>query len=79
MNFGAGTRLEFTVRTDSFEKFEDAVISAGVNRWCSSIMGKRETFLKYPYMKTENGYGYEDYNLNKRYTYINGELLQNKK
>lgn len=64
MNFGAGTRLEFTVRTDSFEKFEDAVISAGVNRWCSSIMGKRETFLKYPYMKTENGYGYEDYNLN---------------
>lgn len=63
-NFGAGTRLEFTVRKDSFEKFEDAIVLAGVNRWCSAIMGERETFLKYPYMETKNGYGYEDYNLN---------------
>lgn len=63
-NFGAGTRLEFTERKDSFEKAEDAIISAGVNRWCSAIMGERETFLKYPYMETKNGYGYEDYNLN---------------
>ncbi|MBP5512987.1 glycosyltransferase [Candidatus Saccharibacteria bacterium] len=63
-NFGAGTRLEFTMRSDSFNKFEDAIISAGVNRWCSAIMGKRETFLEYPYMETRNGYGYEDYNLN---------------
>lgn len=64
LNFGAGTLLEYTVRSDSFDKFEDAIISAGINRWCSSIMGKKETFLQYPYMKTENGYGYEDYNLN---------------
>ena len=62
-NFGAGTRLEFTIRKDSYDKFEDA-ISAGVNRWCSAIMGSKETFLKYPYMETKNGYGYEDYNLN---------------
>ena len=64
LNFGAGTLLEYTVRSDSFDKFEDAIVSAGVNRWCSSIMGKKETFLEYPYMKTERGYGYEDYNLN---------------
>ncbi|MDO4746781.1 MAG: glycosyltransferase [Candidatus Saccharibacteria bacterium] len=63
-NFGAGTRLEFTERKDSFEKYEDAIVLAGVNRWCSAIMGERKTFLKYPYMKTENGYGYEDYCLN---------------
>lgn len=63
-NFGAGTRLEFTERKDSFEKYEDAIILAGVNRWCSAIMGERETFLKYPYMETKNGYGYEDYHLN---------------
>ena len=63
-NFGAGTRLEFTRRSDSFDKFEDAIILAGVNRWCSAIMGLTETFLKHPYMKTEKGYGYEDYNLN---------------
>ena len=31
--------------------------------------------LKWQFIKTIN----EDYNLNKRYTYINGELLQNKK
>lgn len=63
-NFGAGTRLEFTIREDSGDKFKDAVLLAGVNRWCSAIMGKRETFLKYPYMETKNGYGYEDYHLN---------------
>ena len=63
-NFGAGTRLEFTERKDSFEKYEDAIVLAGVNRWCSAIMGERKTFLKYPYMETKNGYGYEDYNLN---------------
>ena len=63
-NFGAGTRLEFTWRNDSFEKYEDAIVLAGVNRWCSAIMGERETFLKYPYMETKNGYGYEDYHLN---------------
>ncbi|MBR5389231.1 glycosyltransferase [Candidatus Saccharibacteria bacterium] len=63
-NFGAGTRPEFTWRKDSYEKFEDAIILAGVNRWCSAIMGPTEIFRKYPYMKTERGYGYEDYNLN---------------
>ena len=63
-NFGAGTRLEFTWRKDSYEKIEDAILLAGVNRWCSAIMGQKETFLKYPYMKTEKGFGYEDYNLN---------------
>ena len=31
--------------------------------------------LKWQFIKIIN----EDYNLNKRYTYINGELLQNKK
>ena len=63
-NFGAGTKLEYTIRKDSFDKFEDAIISAGVNRWCSAIMGRTQTFLSFPYMKTEKGYGYEDYFLN---------------
>ena len=63
-NFGAGTRLEYSERSNSFKKSEDAIVLAGVNRWCSAIMGERETFLSYPYMETKNGYGYEDYNLN---------------
>ncbi len=34
------------------------------NLWINSVIGKREIFLRYPYPKTENGFGHEDYAFN---------------
>lgn len=48
----------------SFDKAGDAMILAGCNRWTSTVLGLRKTFLKYPYMETGGGYGYEDYFFN---------------
>lgn len=46
---------------DSKDKASDALILAGANRWASSIAGPKNVFLKYPYPKTADGYGNEDY------------------
>lgn len=35
-----------------------------VNKWCSVVMAKKNTFLKIPYFKKTPGYNYEDYVFN---------------
>lgn len=49
---------------NSFDKAGDAMILAGCNRWTSTVVGWKKTFLSHPYMKTGGGYGYEDYFFN---------------
>lgn len=44
-------------KTDSFLLFEN-------NMWISSVIGRREIFLKHPYKKTGKGFGHEDYTFN---------------
>ena len=35
-----------------------------VNLWVMAIAGRRETFLKHKYIRSEGGYGHEDYAMN---------------
>lgn len=46
----------------------DAALALIKHRWISAVSGKRKTFLKYPYMNTENGFGHEDYALSTELT-----------
>ncbi len=42
----------------------DAFMLFNINLWVMPIAGRREIFLKHPYIKTMGGYGHEDYALN---------------
>jgi len=43
---------------------KDAFMLFSVNLWTAAIAGRRETFLKYKYIETKDGYGHEDYAIN---------------
>lgn len=62
--FGTDLRPVCCNIRSSLDKAGDAMILAGCNRWTSTVLGFRKTFLKYPYMETGGGYGYEDYFFN---------------
>ena len=64
LNFGLNVPSVLTIQKDSRDKNNDTVIMIGENRWCSVVMGKKETFLRVPYHKLGDGYGYEDYIFN---------------
>lgn len=42
----------------------DAFMLFNVNLWVMAIAGRRETFLKHKYIRSEGGYGHEDYAMN---------------
>ena len=44
--------------------YEDVFAMFERNLWISSVIGRKSIFLKYPYPKTENGFGHEDYSFN---------------
>ena len=53
------------MRTTPEEAIEDDAFSMlEKNLWVSMVIGKRDIFLKYPYMDTGNGFGHEDYAFN---------------
>lgn len=62
--FGTDIRPVCCIIGGSQSKASDAMILAGCNRWTSTVLGFRKTFLEHPYMATGNGYGYEDYFFN---------------
>lgn len=64
LNFGLNMPSVLTIQKDSRDEKDDAMVMIGENRWCSVVMGKKETFLRVPYHKLGNGYGYEDYIFN---------------
>ena len=64
LNFGLNVPSVLTIQKESRDKNNDTVVMIGENRWCSVVMGKKETFLRVPYHKLGDGYGYEDYIFN---------------
>ena len=64
LNFGLNVPSVLTMQKDSREEKEDALVMIGENRWCSVVMGEKNTFLRVPYHRLGNGYGYEDYIFN---------------
>lgn len=42
----------------------DAFMLFNINLWVMPIAGRREIFLRHPYIETKDGYGHEDYALN---------------
>ena len=64
LNFGLNVPSVLTIQKESRDKDNDTVVMIGENRWCSVVMGKKETFLRVPYHKLGDGYGYEDYIFN---------------
>ena len=64
LNFGLNVPSVLTIQKESRDKKNDTVVMIGENRWCSVVMGKKETFLRIPYHKLGDGYGYEDYIFN---------------
>ena len=53
-----------SIQKPSYGKEKDTILMLGENRWCSVVMGKRETFQKIPYKKLGLGYSHEDYVFN---------------
>lgn len=52
------------VQHNSFDIEKDRLLLAGVNRWASMCVAKKEIFINHPYPKTEKGFGHEDYYFN---------------
>ena len=50
---------------------DDTYYLAGFNRWASVAVGERKTFLNFPYPKSGNGFGHEDYWFNTETTAAN--------
>lgn len=42
----------------------DAFLLFNINLWVMAIAGQRKTFLEHRYIRSENGYGHEDYAMN---------------
>ena len=49
---------------DSYDRATNAFLLCSVNCWVSTIAGPKSIFEKYPYPKTEHGYGNEDLGFN---------------
>lgn len=49
---------------DSGARERDAFLLFNINLWVVAIGGRRETFLRYKYIRSEGGYGHEDYAMN---------------
>lgn len=62
LSFGAC--YELTVNHSALSRDQAAYELCSRNMWPSSVFGKKEIFLAHPYIKTENGYGHEDYVFN---------------
>lgn len=56
--------ISLNVRSNLNSLWEDTLALILGNRWCSVVVGKREVFLKNPYSKSADGFGYEDYYFN---------------
>lgn len=62
LSFGAC--YELTVNHSAFSRDQAAYELCSRNMWPSSVFGKKDIFLTYPYIETKNGYGHEDYVFN---------------
>ena len=60
----AGSELSLWRMNAAENYYEDAFAMFERNLWISSVIGRKSIFLKYPYPKTENGFGHEDYSFN---------------
>lgn len=60
----AGGFRSLWTMTSSASKESDAFVLFEKNKWISSVIGKKEIFEKYLYIKTNSGYGNEDYCFN---------------
>lgn len=63
-----GDNYVFQTLGESINPEMDAILLFARHRWISAICAKRKTLAKHPYIKTENGYGHEDYTLNIKLT-----------
>jgi glycosyltransferase involved in cell wall biosynthesis len=61
--------VDYIIRSyEPKDKSSDSLLSVWSNRWSSVIVMSKELFLKYPYPRISNGYGYEDWWLNNTLT-----------
>ena len=71
LHFGLDVPSVLTIQKGSRDKKDDIAVLIGENRWCSVVMALRDTFIKIPYHKLGNGFGYEDYIFNIEVTNAN--------
>lgn len=65
VRFNESGVLKVDVRRDSMkDQWLNRLSLFADNRWCSVVVGKRKTFLKYRYSISGHGWGYEDYYFN---------------